>query len=131
MAIIIPPPSQTPVTNTTQQSGEGGKPSIPHLDAPFTLTSAGAAVVDQNTPAEIEACVNNIVACPVGFRSESPNFGIPSPQFTNAPVPVTGIEQAIQLREPRAEPHITEYADASGDQERHLSIDLHSGNSDD
>jgi hypothetical protein len=95
---------------------------IPHFDAPFSLTKAGAAVVEQNEPEEIEACVYNIVQCPLGFRTELPKFGIPETQFQNTPLNTAGVEYEIHKWEPRAEEEIIQSAINNAEQERKLSV---------
>jgi phage baseplate assembly protein W len=105
-------------------------PQIPHFNAPFALSASGAAVVDQNSPEEILACVNNIVSCPIDFRVELPNFGIPWPQFVEAPVPFAGIAQAVLLWEPRAQLSAVEQVLSTIDQERELSITVFTNTTD-
>lgn len=95
---------------------------IPHFNAPFTLTKAGAGVVEQNDPEEIQACVYNIVQCPLGFRQELPKFGIPETEFQTAPLNATGIEYEITKWEPRAEEEIIEKVLNGSEQERKLSV---------
>lgn len=110
--------------------GNVGEVSIPHLDAPFSLSaqinpftklSYGAKVVEQNDEACVMACVRNIIACPQGFREEAPDFGVPPSQFGNAPLETDGLVQAIALSEPRATAEILEMA-LQNDQERQLAV---------
>ncbi len=96
--------------------------TTPHLAYPFTLTADGAAVVEQDTPEEVFACVRAIVACPIGFRDDLPRFGIPDPLFKNAPLNTDAYESAITEWEPRARVDVTDTADASDPASRHLRI---------
>jgi phage baseplate assembly protein W len=98
--------------------------TIGHFDYPFTLTADGAAVVEQDSVAEVYACVQAIVACPVGARQDLPSFGIPYPEFVNAPVNPSGIRNALAQWEDRAETTITEYGDLVDIAIRHLHIDV-------
>lgn len=97
-------------------------PDIPHFAVPFSVTAAGAAVVEQDTQEEIYGCVQNIVACPVGSRADLPAFGIPYPEFSNAPLNTDGIGGAIRRWEPRAETEMTEYGDLVDTAVRHIHI---------
>jgi phage baseplate assembly protein W len=52
-------------------------PDRPHFAFPFTR----GAYVEQDTTEHVMSCVNVIVRCPVGFRIERPDFGIPWPEY--------------------------------------------------
>jgi hypothetical protein len=94
----------------------------PHFAAPFSISKSGAAVVEQNEPEEIEACVYNIVQCPLGFREDLPKFGVPEMEFQNAPLDVSGVQYEITKWEPRAEDEIIERVLNNNEQERKLSV---------
>ena len=95
----------------------------PHLQAPFNLTSKGAAVVEQHSPAEIESCVRNIIACPMQYRVEQPSFGVVPVQFQALPIEPTGIEQQVTAWEPRADLAVIETVLAD-EQEIKLTIEI-------
>jgi phage baseplate assembly protein W len=86
--------------------------STPHFAFPFVRGPGGRVnVVEQDTDEHVMACENVIVRCPVGFRDERPEFGIPWPDFKNAPLDVGGIEEALQRFEPRSRATAADYAD--------------------
>ncbi len=77
--------------------------TTPQFDAPFRLDATGVPVtVEQDSIADIAACVYNILSCPQGFKTGDPQFGIPPLLFKTVPLNVTGIAAAIQRLEPRA-----------------------------
>jgi phage baseplate assembly protein W len=98
-------------------------PTRPHFASPFSISKNGPAVVQQASTEEIDANVRTILACPVGFRTELPEFGVPPEQFGNVPLDVPGLTRAIQRWEPRATIDIVERALAD-QQERALEIQL-------
>jgi phage baseplate assembly protein W len=53
---------------------------IPHFAFPF----ARGVHVEQDSAEHIMSCENVIVRCPVGFRVERPDFGIPWPEYATA-----------------------------------------------
>jgi phage baseplate assembly protein W len=99
-------------------------PDIPHFAVPFTITAAGANVVEQDSDEEIYGCVRNIVACPIGARSDLPAFGIPDPVFSNAPLDTESVRSALKRWEPRAETVVTESGDLLDVTIRHLRVDV-------
>ncbi len=98
---------------------------IPHLAYPLTISpTQGAAVVEQDALEEVFACVQAIVACPIGAWSEQPTFGIPSLLFAQAPVGAEGIRQAILRWEPRADAAIIEYPDLLSAATRNVLVNV-------
>jgi hypothetical protein len=86
----------------------------PHFAAPFHIDNKGhVGVVEQDTLAERETCVLNIVLCPEGFRLDEPTFGIPDPSFHNLPVDVNGLKEAIRRWESRGELTVTARAEGA------------------
>jgi phage baseplate assembly protein W len=77
-------------------------PDIPHFAVPFNITATGADVDEQGSTEEVFGCVQNIAACAVGFRVDLPSFGIPYPDFANAPINTDAIANALRSWEPRA-----------------------------
>lgn len=101
-------------------------PDNPHFSFPFSVDGSSVAVDEQDSQEEILSCVNVIVRCPVGFRVERPDFGIPDPTFRATPVNYDEIQDAVETFEPRAELDITEYPDIVDASLRHLEIDVSS-----
>lgn len=75
---------------------------IPHFALPFRFATPEAAVVEQDSIDEIAYCAYAILACPLGFRVDLPEFGLPDLTFTQQPVDVQIVAQAIEEWEPRA-----------------------------
>ena len=103
-------------------------PEIPHFAYPFAFQNVNgqvqAAVVEQDSIEEILACVNAIVACPIGTRDELPGFGVPDVLFAQAPLNPSTVVQAIVRWEPRARIAASEFADAGSDAQRHLQLEI-------
>jgi phage baseplate assembly protein W len=91
----------------------------PHLGHPYVRGS----YVEQDSPEHILACQARIVACPVGFRVERPEFGWPFPTYNTAPLNLDALTAALRRFEPRA-PTATgqEWADAADFAVRHIQI---------
>jgi phage baseplate assembly protein W len=96
----------------------------PHFSFPFRLEGGRVAVVEQGTDEHVESCEHVIVACPVGFRDERPEFGWPFPEFVTIPVSTGGIEQALRQFEPRSTARGHEYADAANAAIRHMRVEV-------
>jgi phage baseplate assembly protein W len=100
MPWIIPTAPESSPT-VTADSAATGVPA--NFDAPFRLNADGTvATVAQGSPADIDASIYNILACPQGGKLHDPAFGIPSPLFDAFPVGTAAIVAAIQKLEPRA-----------------------------
>jgi hypothetical protein len=81
---------------------------IPHIALPIEFAGSRFATVQQDTTAEVAACVAAIVAFPLGYREDQPEFGITDPSFSTRPIDTTEIEGAIAEYESRADMTITE-----------------------
>jgi hypothetical protein len=82
---------------------------LPHFQAPFTFGAHGRVrVVEQDTPEEVAACCFNIASCPLGFRSDQPQFGVQDLAFSTAPVDTAGLAAEVSQSEPRAQLTVTE-----------------------
>jgi hypothetical protein len=79
----------------------------PHFDLPFRLSDK-AAVVEQGTMRDLANCVYLIVATPLGYRDESPNFGIVNLAFEVPPVMREQVHTSIIEQERRAEMFFSE-----------------------
>jgi phage baseplate assembly protein W len=96
-----------------------------HCDAPFRLDVTGRPVyVEQDSPADVAACVYRILSCPQGAKPGDPDFGIPWPLFQTAPLNTQAILAAVQQIEPRADLSISEVADAFNAAIRDLTVNV-------
>lgn len=77
--------------------------SIPHLTLPIQFAGSQYRAVEQDTTAEVAACVAAIVAFPIGYREDDPDFGIRDPAFQAQPVDTAEIEEIVETYEPRAD----------------------------
>lgn len=99
-------------------------PDRPHFSYPFVRgADSKIGVAEQDTLEHVNACVNVIIRCPLGFRQERPEFGWPFPEFQTIPIDLGPLEDALTRFEPRATPTISQYADAAEDAVQHVSID--------
>jgi phage baseplate assembly protein W len=74
----------------------------PHFAFPFQRGADGSVgVVEQGTPEHVMSCENVIVRCPVGFRIERPEFGIPWPEYRSKIDP-DELTAAMRQFEPRS-----------------------------
>jgi phage baseplate assembly protein W len=97
----------------------------PHFAFPFQRGPNGKVnVVEQDSPEHVMSCENVIVRCPVGFRDDRPEFGIPWPQFRNAPLDLGALEAALQRFEPRSRATGHEWADVASAAIRNIEIDV-------
>lgn len=79
------------------------KVRIPHLDYPFRFHVDGhAAVVEQDSEADVVNCALAIIKCPLGFRTELPDFGL-TDQALNETINEEEIKSALELWEDRAD----------------------------
>lgn len=74
----------------------------PHFSLPFTFATPFAAVSEQDSIDEIADCVLAIMLCPLGYRVELPEFGLPDPAFTSPAPDLGAIRTVVELWEPRA-----------------------------
>lgn len=85
---------------------------IPHFALPFRFVGGHAAVNEQDSVDDVEACVLAVASYPVGSRIEKPEFGVPDQTFRQGGVDVTALEAAVNRWEPRASAAVI--ADNSG-----------------
>lgn len=83
-----------------------------HFALPFRLVGGRAALIEQDTDAEIRQCARVVLMCPQGARLELPAFGLPDPAFALRGPDLAPIERTLDTWEPRARAH------ASGDDAR-------------
>lgn len=78
-------------------------PTNPHFAFPFIMQAANAAVVEQDSPDEVFACVRAAVGTPRGLRVDLPQFGMPDQVFRQKEVNIGEMRQALEQFEPRAQ----------------------------
>lgn len=78
---------------------------IPHLIFPLRRAGNRMVVAEQNDPAEIKACVINIVRTPVGFSDEEElrGMGLAQQIFRRGGPDLAEIERQIETYEPRVD----------------------------
>ena len=79
----------------------------PHFDIPFRFAVQGdgrlaAAVNEQDSRRDLEACVEAIARTPAGFREELPEFGITPPEFSQGGPDLDRLRGEIEAWEERA-----------------------------
>jgi hypothetical protein len=68
-----------------------------HLTSPFTFNNRGIASVQiQDSPEEHRTRAYNVVVCPIGFRDDLPEYGIPELLFSRVPLDVESLKTAIE-----------------------------------
>lgn len=82
--------------------------SVPHITLPIAVRASAYATVEQDTTAEVANCVAAILAFPLSYREEAPDFGVPDPTFGARPLDTSAIEHACETYEPRAVLRVTE-----------------------
>lgn len=77
---------------------------IPQFAVPFRIDGTSFAVVEQDTPAEIEQCVETLLRTPEGSRIDEPTYGRPDGTFAQlgANASAEPYLAAIDEWEPRA-----------------------------
>lgn len=75
---------------------------IPHFDIPFRMVGNHAAVNDQDTIEDVDACVEAILRTHTGQRLEVPTFGVPDLTFGLQPLKLGPVINAVLDQEPRA-----------------------------
>lgn len=88
---------------------------VPHFAQPFSISATGAAVVEQDSAADVAACVYRVAVCPQGYREELPSFGIPQLARTPLPLNLPALESAITFWEPRADLAAAEQLEAASE----------------
>jgi hypothetical protein len=81
---------------------------ISHLSLPLRIAASSYVVVEQDTLGEYLTTVATIVAFPIGFRIEAPEFGVAQHEFDARPLSLRDTSQAIEAYEPRAAVTVTE-----------------------
>lgn len=95
---------------------------VPHFAFPFQFATPQAAVVEQDTIEDVVACATVILSCPKGYRVELPEFGLPDPTFSVAPLDVDVIAETLDTWEPRASNLINDQPDKFDELVRHVQV---------
>jgi|SRR5215831_10979310 len=74
----------------------------PHFSYPFRFSNPQVAVSEQDSLDEIADCVLVTLLCPLGYRAELPEFGLPDPAFSSPFVDTDLIRRTVEFWEPRA-----------------------------
>jgi hypothetical protein len=69
---------------------------VPHLSLPLRIAGDRYDTLD-----EARACVAAIVAFPLGYRIEAPEFGVPELELDDRPLDVDELEAIVSELEPR------------------------------
>lgn len=98
----------------------------PHLAYPFQLLGGGArvAVVEQDSPEEVAACVELLMRTPPGARIDSPDMGVPEQTFLQGGADLPQIAQLVSQWEPRALTELSQRPDLLDDMLYRVRIDL-------
>lgn len=75
---------------------------IPHFTFPFHFGQYN----DQDTVDDVAACVQAVLSCPRGFRSEKPDFGISDQAFLQGGANLAELRSAVLRWESRADADI-------------------------
>jgi hypothetical protein len=84
---------------------------VPHFSLPFRFVNPQAATTEQDSLDEVADCVFAILTCPVGFRVESPSFGLPDPTFSMPAPDLDEIRSVIEQWDDRAAVVLAEQPD--------------------
>ncbi|MDQ2740401.1 MAG: hypothetical protein M3Y35_17695 [Actinomycetota bacterium] len=100
---------------------------FPHFAHPFARNAQGKVkVVEQDTPEHILSCETVIATCPLRFRLDRPEFGIPWPEFRTA-VDGAEIRAAMQALEPRSTLAATAIRDLADTSKVTITIEVPNG----
>jgi phage baseplate assembly protein W len=84
---------------------------VPHFSLPLRF-GPQAAVAEQDSIDEIADAALAVILCPVGYRVELPEFGLPDVVFSSPVVDTDDIRTAIEAWEPRAQVALDQHPDA-------------------
>lgn len=102
--------------------------TTPQMDFPprFHIDDDGnvdVAVVEQDSLSDIRNCLQVILRTPIDSREELPEFGVEDPTFRQQPLDPTGLENALNEWEPRANVTVHSFPDANDEAIAHLRIE--------
>jgi phage baseplate assembly protein W len=81
---------------------------VPHFSLPFRFGGPQAAVTEQDSVEEIADCCMAILLCPLGYRVELPEFGLPPQTFSSPGPDRDEMREALGQWEPRAATLLTQ-----------------------
>src|SRR5215831_5685356 len=76
---------------------------IPHFDLPFKIHGSSFMVSEQGSIDDVGNCVEAIMRCPIGFRTEALTFGVDDLVFNMQPISNEALKQTVAAQEPRAD----------------------------
>lgn len=78
---------------------------VPHFAIPLRRVGATGtlAEVEQDSEADVDACIEGIMRTPVGWRVDLPEFGTPDPAHEQGGPNLQEVEDAVALWEDRAD----------------------------
>jgi hypothetical protein len=98
---------------------------LPHFDLPFRWNAGHLTTTEQGEVKDVQNQVRNVVATPVGFRDEYPEFGNPQyGPFGSAPLETAPLEAAIDDLVPDARATLEEHASSLSDYARTIVINI-------
>jgi hypothetical protein len=100
-----PSPTTYPGATTwpgTMQPRQQPGVEVPHFRFPFIRVGGAPPVVEQDVAEHVFGCVELITCCPVGFRLERPDFGVPWHDYRTTVIPAGVMQTAIREFEDRA-----------------------------
>lgn len=99
-------------------------PDLPHFSLPFSRSSGGGVEVnEQDTLSHVRSQEHAVVATPLGYRDDRPDFGWPVPVFGNLPLDLTDLRAALRQFVPGSEANLSEWADEISQATRHVRIE--------
>ena len=82
----------------------------PHNAPTFAIGQKGTAVVEQGSEGDLLARAKNVCVCPIGFREDNPEFGIPSLLFKTIPLDISSVQTEVE-RWAEVDLTVSEYAE--------------------
>jgi hypothetical protein len=87
---------------------------IPKLDFPLRIINSRFVVNEQDTNEDQATQVAVLCSFERGFRIEAPSFGINDPSFTNMPIDLDDLSEALAEYAPDAMVDVRQYNDSEG-----------------
>jgi phage baseplate assembly protein W len=102
-------------------------PETPHFMFPFHRTVHDQVdAVQQDEPEHVRSCVQVILLCPLGFRQDAPDFGIPWPDYRQT-IDEGTLEAAVASQEPRADFSTDQLREMANDARSVITITMEAG----
>lgn len=100
---------------------------VPHFLFPFQLNGDAFAVIEQDTPQEIQQCVEILLLTPTGSRLVLPDYGTPETLYTQLPVNTAAILSKLNNWEPRAQVNLQETVDTIDEMVSYIRVNVTGG----